>query len=81
MGRGGKKEREEEEKGEAAAAAIKPKQRVPSVLVFLQALRFAEFLAETEEPVMSQALSPSGDDSYQLRTPAQAVVIPVFLRS
>lgn len=46
-----------------------------------KALRFAEFLAETEEPVMSQALSPSGDDSYQLRTPAQAVVIPVFLRS
>lgn len=42
---------------------LKPKQRVPSEAVFLPLPHFAEFSAEIEKPVMSQALSPPGDHS------------------
>lgn len=81
----GEKSEEEEkvEGGEASAAEeMKRKQRVllPQV-VFLQALHFAEFLAGIEEPVIAKALSPSGDHSYYLWTPAPAVAVLVFLTS
>lgn len=79
----GKSEEEEkvEEREASAAEEIKPKQRVLPQVVFLQALHFGEFLAGIEEPVISKALSPSGDHSYYLWTPAPAVAVLVFLTS
>lgn len=57
---------------------IKPKQRAPSEVAFLRCALLSA--AELETPVMSHALSPSGDRLYYLWTPEQALAAPVFLR-
>lgn len=66
--RGRRRGGEGEQEAKAAAEEIKPKQSS------------AEFLAEAEEPVIPQTLSPSGDHSYYVQIPAQAAACPVILR-